>query len=157
MGDPDRMGMATTLTLWLGLWPRGYLLQVGDSRCYLLRQGTLTQVSRDQTIAQEYIDLGVLTRADAEDSRLAYILSSTVGGVQSKPVVTRMLSEWDNVGMLCSDGLIEHVSDERIRERLMSMTSAKQACEDLLQDALDGGGIDNVTIIIGRTVRRGAA
>jgi PPM family protein phosphatase len=64
-GDPDRAGMATTLTLWLGLWPRGYLLQVGDSRCYLLRQGTLTQVSRDQTMAQELIDLGVLTRADA--------------------------------------------------------------------------------------------
>lgn len=155
-GDPDRAGMATTLTLWLGLWPRGYLLQVGDSRCYLLRQGKLTQVSRDQTMAQDLIDLGVLTRADAANSRLAYMLTSSLGGKQSAPVVTRMLSEWDNVGMLCSDGLTQHVSDERIRERLLSMTSAKQVCEALLQDALDGGGTDNITIIVGRTVRRGA-
>jgi PPM family protein phosphatase len=153
MEDPDRMGMATTLTLWLGLWPRGYLLQVGDSRCYLLRRGVLTQVSRDQTMAQDLIDLGVLTRADAANSRLAYMLSSTIGGKQSAPVVTRMMSEWDNVGMLCSDGLTAHVSDERIRERLMSMTSAKQACEALLQDALEGGGTDNITIIVGRPVR----
>jgi protein phosphatase len=156
-GDPDRSGMATTLTLWLGLWPRAYLLQVGDSRCYLLRQGTLTQVSRDQTMAQDLIDLGVLTRADAANTRLAHTLSSSIGGRQSAPVVTRMLSEWGNVGMLCSDGLTRHVSDERIRERLMSMTSAKQVCEVLLQDALDGGGTDNITIIVGRPVRHGAA
>ena len=156
-GDPDRQGMATTLTLWLGLWPRAYLVQVGDSRCYLLRQGTLTQVSRDQTMAQELIDLGVLARADAEKSRLAHTLVSAIGGRQTTPVVTRMLSEWGNVGMLCSDGLTRHVSDERIRERLSSMTSAKQVCESLLQDALDGGGTDNITIIVGRPVRRGAA
>ena len=155
--DPDRMGMATTLTLWLGLWPRAYLVQVGDSRCYLLRQGTLTQVSRDQTMAQELIDLGVLARADAESSRLAHTLVELIGGRQTTPVVTRMLSEWGNVGMLCSDGLTRHVSDERIRERLGSMTSAKQVCESLLQDALDGGGTDNITIIVGRPVRRGAA
>jgi len=155
--DPDRMGMATTLTLWLGLWPRAYLLQVGDSRCYLFRQGTLTQVSRDQTMAQELIDLGVLTRADAANTRLAHTLSSSIGGRQSAPRVTRMLQEWGNVGLLCSDGLTRHVSDEGIRDRLSSMTSAKQVCESLLQDALDGGGTDNITIIVGRSVRRGAA
>ncbi len=154
--DPDRSGMATTLTLWLGLWPRAYLLQVGDSRCYLLRQGTLTQVSRDQTMAQDLVDLGVLTRTDAANTRLAHTLVSSIGGRQSAPVVTRMLSEWGNVGMLCSDGLTRHVSDERIRERLISMTSAKQVCEALLQDALDGGGTDNITILVGRPVRRGA-
>ena len=155
--DPDRMGMATTLTLWLGLWPRAYLLQVGDSRCYVLRQGALTQVSRDQTMAQDLIDLGVLTRADAANTRLAHTLSSSIGGRQSAPMVTRMLSEWGIVGMLCSDGLTRHVSDERIRDRLNSMTSAKQVCESLLQDALDGGGTDNITILVGRSVRRGAA
>ncbi len=53
----------------------------------------------------------------------------------------------------CSDGLTKHVSDDRIRERLMTMTSAKQVCEDLLQDALDDGGTDNVTMIVGRTLR----
>ncbi len=50
--DPARRGMATTLTLWISVWPRAYLLQVGDSRCYLLRRGELTQMSRDQTMAR---------------------------------------------------------------------------------------------------------
>jgi serine/threonine protein phosphatase PrpC len=97
------------------------------------------------------------SRTDAANTRLAHTLSSSIGGRQSAPVVTRMLSEWGNVGMLCSDGLTRHVSDDRIRERLASMTSAKQVCEALLQDALDGGGTDNITIIVGRPVRRGAA
>ena len=52
---------------------------------------------------------------------------------------------------MCSDGLTRHVSDERIRERLMTTASAREGCEALLQDALDAGGEDNITIIIGRT------
>ena len=155
--DPDRRGMATTLTLWLGLWPRAYLLQVGDSRCYLLRRDGLTQVSRDQTMAQDLVDAGVLTRTVAANSRLAHTLSSAIGGRQTDPVVTCMQQDWGSVGLLCSDGLTRHVSDERIRDRLRAMTSAKQVCEDLLQDALDGGGSDNITIVVGRSVRRGAA
>ena len=153
--DANARGMATTLTLWLGVWPRAYLLQVGDSRYYALRRGELLQISRDQTMAQELVDLGVLSRADASRSRLATTLSSAIGGRQTAPVVTRMDSEWGNVGLLCSDGLTRHVPDERIRERLRAMTSAKQVCEDLLQDALAGGGTDNITIVVARAVNRG--
>jgi serine/threonine protein phosphatase PrpC len=151
--DPQYSGMASTLTLYLGVWPRAYLLQVGDSRCYLLRDGELTQITRDQTMAQELIDLGVITRADASGTRLAHTLSSSIGGRQTAPVVTRLDVTWGNVALLCSDGLTNHVSDERIRERLRSMTSAKQACEDLLQDALAGGGSDNITLIVARALR----
>jgi len=61
---------------------------------------------------------------------------------------------WGTVGLLCSDGLTKHVSDERIRDRLLAMTSAKQVCADLVQDALDGGGTDNITVVVGRTIRR---
>jgi len=150
--DPDRRGMATTLTLWLGAWPRAYLLQVGDSRCYLLRAGELTQITRDQTMAQELIDAGVLTRADASGSRLAHTLSSSIGGRQSAPVVTRIGLDWDTVVLLCSDGLTRHVPDERIQERLRSITSARQVCEDLVQDALDAGGQDNITVVVRRAV-----
>ncbi|HEY3013136.1 MAG TPA: protein phosphatase 2C domain-containing protein [Gemmatimonadales bacterium] len=151
--NPDYRGMATTLTLYLGVWPRAYLLQVGDSRCYLLRRGELTQITRDQTMAQELVELGVLTRADASTSRLAHTLSSSIGGSQTAPVVTRLDVAWGNVALLCSDGLTKHVPDERIRERLRSMTSAPQVCEDLLQDALEGGGTDNITIIVARALR----
>jgi len=152
--QPDLEGMATTLTLWLGVWPRAYLLQVGDSRCYLLRDGELTQLSRDQTMAQELVDAGVLARAEASRTRWAHTLSSAIGGRQSAPIVTRLEQEWGTVGLLCSDGLTRHVSDDRIRDRLRSMTSARQVCEDLLQDALDDGGTDNITILVGRAVRK---
>lgn len=151
---PGRRGMATTLTLFLGVWPRVYLLQVGDSRYYMLRDGELTQVTRDQTMAQELIDLGVISRTDQKASRLSNILSSAIGGTQTAPVVTGVQNDWGMVHLLCSDGLTRHVSDERIRERLRAMTSSREVCEQLLQDALDGGGKDNVTVIVGRAVRR---
>jgi protein phosphatase len=151
---PAWRGMATTLTLFLGVWPRIYLLQVGDSRYYFLRDGVLTQVSRDQTMAQALIDMGVLTRSDQKVGRLANVLSSAIGGTQTVPAVTGVQNEWGMVHLLCSDGLTRHVSDARIAERLRAMTSSREACEQLVQDALDGGGRDNITVIVGRTVRR---
>jgi len=155
--DPDLRGMATTLTLFLGVWPWIYLLQVGDSRFYLFREGRLTQVSRDQTVAQALLDQGVLTPADLERSPWSHVLSSAIGGKETEPVVTRLQNDWRNVHLFCTDGLTKHVSDERIIERLATMQSARQACETLLRDALDGGGSDNITIIVGRFVPRPAA
>jgi serine/threonine protein phosphatase PrpC len=151
--EGDDVRMATTLTLWMGVWPWYYLVQVGDSRCYLYRDGQLTQVTRDQTIAQELVDQGVFTRTVAERSQFKNVLSSAIGGEASEPVITRLRADWNNVHVLCTDGLTKHVSDERIAERLAAMTSARQACEQLLQDALDGGGTDNITIIVGRATR----
>ena len=142
--------MATTLTLWFGVWPWYYLLQVGDSRYYLWRDGVLTQVSRDQTIAEELVEKGVFTRAVASRSQFAHVLSSSIGGDQTMPVVTRLKADWHNVHLLCSDGLTKHVSDERIAERLANWTTARETAGLLLQDALDGGGTDNITIILGR-------
>lgn len=152
--DPDTAGMATTLTMWLGMWPRAYLLHVGDSRFYLLRDGRLVQLSRDQTMAQELVDLGVMARPQALKTRLASVLSSSLGGPQTAPVVDCLQQQWGTVGLLCTDGLTKHVSDEQIRERLASMVSARQVCADLVQDALDAGGTDNVTVLVGRSVRR---
>lgn len=146
--------MATTLTLFMAVWPWYYLLQVGDSRYYLWRDGTLTQLTRDQTIAQDLIDQGVFTRAVANRSQFANVLSSAIGGEQTAPVVTRLQADWRNVHLMCSDGLTKHVSDEQIAERLASMTSAQQVCEQLLQDALDGGGTDNITVIVGRAMQK---
>jgi protein phosphatase len=70
-------------------------------------------------------------------------------------VVTRLAANWENTHLMCTDGLTKHVPDARILERLQEMTSARGACEALLQDALDGGGSDNITIIVGRAVRKG--
>ena len=151
--DEARHG-ATTLTLFMGVWPAYYLLQLGDSRYYLWREGRLTQVTRDQTLAQDLVDRGVLSRAQAPNSRFAHVLSSALGAEAAEPVVTRLQAEWGNVHLLCSDGLTKHVSDEKIAERIATMTSSKQVCDQLLQDALDDGGTDNITIIVGRQIPR---
>jgi protein phosphatase len=153
-GEAESRRMATTLTLYMGVWPNYYLLQVGDSRYYSWRDGVLTQVSRDQTLAQDLVDKGVLTATAAQRTPMAHVLSSAIGGDQAEPVVTHLPADWGNVHLLCSDGLTKHVSDERIAERLATMTSAQQVCEALLQDALDGGGTDNITIIVRRVVPR---
>lgn len=143
--------MATTLTIYMGVWPTYYLVQVGDSRYYVYKDGALRQVSRDQTVAQDLVDRGVLTPDAAQRTKLAHVLSSAIGGDEAMPVVTRLDSEWGIAHLMCSDGLTKHVSDARIAEVLGTMTSAQQAAEQLLQDALDGGGSDNITIVIGRT------
>ncbi len=154
MRSSEQRKSATTLTLFMGVWPFYYVLQVGDSRHYLWQNDTLTQVSRDQTLAEELVERGVLTRAAAARTPLSNILASAIGGDQAAPVVTRLQSEWGMVHLLCSDGLTKHVSDEQIALRLGAMTSAREACESLLQDALDGGGSDNITIVVGRAVER---
>ena len=150
----DARKRATTLTLYVGMWPWTYLLQVGDSRYYVFRDGELMQHTRDQTYAEDLVDAGALSRTQAEDSPLRNVLSSAIGGDQTAPVVQRIRANWHNVHLMCSDGLTKHVSDQQIRDRLATMTSAQQACEALLQDALDDGGTDNITIIIGRVVRK---
>jgi protein phosphatase len=120
----------------------------------MYRQGALTQVTRDQTMAQDLVDRGVLTRSAQHRSPFANVLSSAIGGHSTDPVVTRIASEWGMVHLLCSDGLTRHVPDAQIAERLRTMTDAKSCCELLLADALDGGGGDNITVIVGRAVEK---
>ncbi len=146
--------MATTLTLYIGVWPTYYLLQIGDSRYYVWRDGTLMQMTRDQTMAQDLVDQGAMTRDIASRTPMAHVLSSALGGDTTVPVVTRLPFNWGNVHLLCSDGLTKHVTDERIAEVLGAMTSAKQAAEQLLHDALEGGGTDNITVVVSRSVPR---
>jgi serine/threonine protein phosphatase PrpC len=148
----EKRRFATTLTLFLGLWPHAYLLQVGDSRCYIYKGGTLSQITRDQTVAQDLVDSGALTRTVAERTRWAHILSSAIGAGEAAPVVTRVERDRGTVVLLCSDGLTKHVPDALIAQRLGAMTGARQVSEQLLQDALDDGGTDNISIVIGRTL-----
>lgn len=153
--EPETYRMATTLTLVMSVFPWYYLLQVGDSRYYIHRDQRLRQVTRDQTIAQDLVDQGVFTPAVAARSSLSNVLSSAIGGETAVPRVMRIPFSWDTTHLLCSDGLTKHVPDEQIEARINAMTSAKDLCEQLLQDALDDGGTDNITIIAGRAVAKG--
>jgi serine/threonine protein phosphatase PrpC len=146
----DFEGMATTLTMVAALWPRAYLIQVGDSRCYLLRDGKLTQMSKDQTIAQAMIDAGVLEASTAERSPFKHILSGAVGGHEAKPIVTVSDHQWDDVMLLCTDGLTKHVTDEEIRQHMLENESSEVICRKLVDLTLERGASDNVTVVVGR-------
>jgi len=149
--SPTRQGMATTLTLAIVVWPWAYVVQVGDSRCYQLRDGELIQLTRDQTVAQELYDKGVLSTAEAMDSKWAHVLASAIGGPEATPVINRIAMQRDDVLMLCSDGLTGYVSEEQICRRLVEMESSQQVAEALIADALEGGGGDNITVVVGRS------
>jgi protein phosphatase len=155
---PDQRGMATTLSLGVIVWPWLYVVQLGDSRCYLFQDGALRQVTRDQTMAQALVYLGVLREERAKDSPLNHVLSSAIGASDALPELTRVdVRERGCVTLVCTDGLTKHVTDDEIAEHLRTMTSAEQVCRALLQLALDRGGTDNITMVIGRALRRPVA
>lgn len=142
---------ATTLTLGIVVWPWLYVVQVGDSRYYYFSQGRLRQVSRDQTVAQDLVERGLLTSSQAHASPFNNVLSSAIGGDTAAPVVTRVdIRERGSVQLVCSDGLTRHVSDAEITERLGRMTSAEQVCRELVDLAIERGGKDNITVVVGR-------
>jgi protein phosphatase len=143
--------MATTLTLGIVVWPWLYVLQVGDSRAYFCCNGSLRQVTRDQTMAQDLVDEGVLPAERVAKSPFSHVLSSAIGGSAAVPVVTRIdIRGSMPVILLCSDGLTKHVSDAEIEQHILTMQSSEQLCHALLDLALERGGSDNVTLVVGR-------
>ena len=143
--------MATTLSLGIVVWPWLYVLQVGDSRCYLYQNGVLRQVTRDQTVAQNLVDEGVLKKEQIKGSPLNHVLASAIGASEAMPEVSRVdVRERGSVILVCTDGLTKHVSDDEIAERLGRMESSEQVSTELLQLAIDRGGTDNITLVVGR-------
>ena len=143
--------MATTLTVSIVVWPWLYAVQVGDSREYVYTNGALSQITRDQTVGQQLVDIGALPPERLEKSPLRNVLSSAIGADEALPVVTRVdVSDRGTVVLLCSDGLTKHVSDSEIESALVAMKSSEQVARELLELALDRGGSDNVTIVVAR-------
>lgn len=143
-------GGATTLTLVCVLWPRAYLVQVGDSRCYRLRDGELQRMSQEQTVAQRLVDAGALTDTEAHRSPFRNVLASALGGREATPMTLAADCKWEDVMLLCTDGLTKHVTEREIRDALLNIRSAEQVCHELVGLALQRGGEDNVTVVIGR-------
>lgn len=149
--------MATTLTLAVAVFPWMYVTQVGDSRCYLYWNGELTQVTRDQTIAQGLVDQGILSADRARQSPFSHVLSSAIGSDEALPVVSRVDIPRGCVILLATDGLTKHVSDAEIKEQIGKMESSEQLCRQLLEMALERGGSDNVTLIAARAPLRNSS
>jgi serine/threonine protein phosphatase PrpC len=145
----DQGSLATTLTFGIGAWPWLYVVQVGDSRAYIHTHGRLRQITRDQTMAQEMLDVGVLNAEDATRSPLKDILSSAIGAPDATPVVSRVdVSERGCVLVFCTDGVTKHVSDDEIESYCERGLSAEELGRGLVDLALERGGSDNITIVI---------
>jgi serine/threonine protein phosphatase PrpC len=147
-------GGATTLTMVAVLWPCAYLVQVGDSRCYRLRAGRLELMSKDQTVAQALVDSGALTETEAHRSPFQGVLASALGGREASPMTRTTEIRWDDVMLLCTDGLTKHVRDDEIEAELRELRSAETSCRRLVDLALERGGTDNVTVLIARLKNR---
>ena len=148
--------MATTLTLAVAVFPWMYVTQVGDSRCYLYWDGALTQITRDQTIAQGLADQGLLPADRISSSPFSHVLTSAIGSDEAMPVVSRVEIPRGCVILLASDGLTKHVSDAELTEQIKAMESSEQLCRTLLDLTLERGGSDNVTLIAARAPIRAA-
>ena len=147
--DRTRRGMGTTATV-AGLIDKVLFIgQVGDSRCYLLRNGRLTLVTKDQSLVNQLIEAGQLTEAEAEAFEHSNIILQALGTTEQVAVDLTFveLRRGDRV-LLCSDGLSGLVSDDAIREEMACVGPLPQLANRLINLANAAGGHDNVTCIV---------
>jgi serine/threonine protein phosphatase PrpC len=146
---PEDRGMGTTCTAALISPDRLAIAQVGDSRAYLLRDGSLRTLTRDQTLASQLVDAGLLKTDQVENFPYRNVLAQALGTRASvSPVLTDLeLREGDRV-LLCSDGLHGSVSDEAIGAILARTPDLLEASQTLIAAALAEGGPDNITVVL---------
>ena len=149
-GREQSAGPATTLTMATLVWPRAYIVHVGDSRAFYLRRGRLRQLTRDQSMGEFMVESGAWTEEQARRARTSGILVSALGGSEMTPALGLVdLAPGDTL-LHCTDGLTKHVSDETIAAVLGRADSAEAACNELMAAALADGGTDNVTVLVAR-------
>lgn len=146
---PKGRGPATTLTLAILIGERAYTVHVGDSRGYHYRAGRLRQFTQDQTMSELMVDEGVMTEEQARKAGLDHVLSGAIGSDYT-PSIGVLDLELGDILLLCTDGLTKHVTDGDIAAILTQAKTAKAACHQLVDEALDRGGTDNVTAIVVR-------
>ncbi len=146
-------GMGTTLTMAYVTWPNLFVVHVGDSRIYALRDGQLYQITRDHTLAQQLVDSKVMSEDEAEGSDFSNVLVNALGGDSEDLRVElhhALLFPGDAL-VLCSDGLTKHVTKDEICAGLggLSMGETVESCSQRLVDlANERGGTDNVTVVV---------
>lgn len=142
---------ATTLTMYAGFWPRAFVVHVGDSRMYRYRDGELTRFTSDQTYEQLMLESGAIKPGSPEAARLKHVLWSAVGNDEIVPQIVPTDITRRDVILVCSDGLTKHVTDDEIRDRLARDESSEENVRALVNLALERGGSDNVTAVVGKT------
>lgn len=148
---PELHGMGTTVTIACIVDKKLFVAHVGDSRCYLSREGQLHQLTKDHTLVQEMVRAGKLAPELAEKHTLRSVITNVVGGTEKGVVaeVHRVDLEPGDKILLCTDGLTNMVKDSEIQKLLESTPDKPEAiCDALIHAANNGGGRDNITVII---------
>jgi serine/threonine protein phosphatase PrpC len=148
---PEQHGMGATVT---AAWIDGSKLSiahVGDSRAYLLRSGTLQQLTSDHSLVAEQVRRGILTAAEAEESEMQSVLLRALGALPDVEVDTEEHTLFArDILMLCCDGLTRMVTEPEIAGTLQAETDPRRAAEKLVALANERGGVDNITVIVVR-------
>ena len=150
--DPQYQGMGATFTA-VGISRASVdLVQVGDSRAYLLRNGKVTQITKDQSLVQQLIDSGQIQPEEAESHALKNVILQALGAQNEiYPVASRLDSRRDDVLLICSDGLSNKINAADMQEILIeNFEKLEQACVDLVKRANERGGEDNITVILAK-------
>ena len=146
--QPQLSGMGTTVTVCYTTGPELFVLHAGDSRAYLYRGGGLRRLTRDHTHAQAMIDAGLAEpESDAAMSRRHVLTNYVGGGNVAVDVEHHRLADGDRL-LLCTDGLTDLVSEVEIAALLEAHPRPDEACRALVDRALDGGGRDNITVVL---------
>lgn len=153
--EPAHAGMATTLTAVAMANDGRYLIaNVGDSRTYLLREGELSQLTRDDSLVQELIDQGALSESEARGHPQRSVVLRALDGGRQRPVVLRTVeARLGDRLLLCSDGVTDYLTDAQVAE-FVALADATDAVGRLIAAALEHGSRDNVTAVIADVVER---
>ncbi|MBV6698741.1 PP2C family serine/threonine-protein phosphatase [Kitasatospora aureofaciens] len=155
--DPQLEGMGCTLTAMLWTGQRMGMVHVGDSRAYLLRDGSLVQITQDHTWVQRLVDEGRITPEEAETHPQRSLLMRALDGRgQVEPDLSIREVRAGDRYLICSDGLSGPVSHQTLQDTLGSYYSPEQTVQELIQLALRGGGPDNITCIVADVIDVGA-
>ncbi len=149
---PELTGMGTTVTMAFQLGAQLCILHAGDSRAYLYRNNELQQLTQDHTVTAEMVRSGALRPDEVAGHRLRHVITNVIGGNElgvNVECLALELRDGDRM-LLCSDGLTEMVTDEAIVATLVAESDPETAAKRLLKQANDGGGRDNITVVIGR-------
>jgi PPM family protein phosphatase len=141
-------GMGTTVTALLLAGTEIALFHVGDSRCYLCRDGTTSQLTKDDTFVQSLVDQGVLTPAEARTHPRRSIVTQAVQGDEYAAEVATMTVAPGDRFLVCSDGLSDFVTEDRIADVLSSVDDPRACAESLVRLVMDAGAPDNVTVVV---------
>lgn len=147
--DLSLQGMGTTLVVLAVQGQSALIGHVGDSRCYLFRAGQLSRQTNDHSLVDEQVRLGHMTPEDAERSPLKNVITRAIGTQPSvEPEVSELSIQPGDLFLLCSDGLIREVPDEKIAAILSLRTTLEEQCQQLINAASDSGSHDNVTVVL---------